>query len=245
MSAYHLRDKFTEINKDSLGEISQSKKQKSSTGFYSTVKRRQGVKQWKKAMLISSTEEQPLQETLWLTGTADICFQKIFCCFQETMCLLSGKDPVAMHIDMNNYQHCLTLTPSACACRPGALRPCVLTPGVFAGCGLGAGVVRTCVFPEFCKLLDDRILPILPTLPLRSPPPHINTHTNAFLWGYSSKKWLSHCYPDNTLPASGLRSTHMSSLVLLCCPRVGEPWGLGSAVREPITQTHKDTQKVR
>lgn len=72
-----------------------------------------------------------------------------------------------------------TLTPSACACRPGALRPWVLTPGVGAGWGLGAGVVKTCVFPEPCKLLDDRTLPRLPTLPLRSPPPHINTRCRA------------------------------------------------------------------
>lgn len=128
----------------------------------------------------------------------------------------------------NDCKASLTLTPSACACRPGALRPCVLTPGVVAGCGLGAGVVRTCVFPELCKLLDDRTLPMLPTLPLRSPPPRTNTHIAgcSILYRTFLKYILSHCYPENTLvglPASGLRSTQISSLVLLCGPRVGEP----------------------
>lgn len=84
-----------------------------------------------------------------------------------------------------------TLTPSACACRPGALRPWVLTPGVGAGWGLGAGVVKTCVFPEPCKLLDDRTLPRLPTLPLRSPPPHINTRcrTQHYTHTHTQRVW--------------------------------------------------------
>lgn len=123
------------------------------------------------------------------------------------------------HTHADQRRDSLTFTPSACACRPGALRPCVLTPGVFAGCGLGAGVVRTCVFPEFCRLLDDRTLPRLPTLPLRSPP----THTITPDWFHHHDTFLSRCRHDFALPASGLRSTQMSSLVLLCCPRVGDP----------------------
>lgn len=142
-----------------------------------------------------------------------------------------------------------TLTPSACACRPGALRPWVLTPGVGAGWGLGAGVVKTCVFPEPCKLLDDRTLPRLPTLPLRSPPPHINTRCRTQHYTHTHTTCLTHIIsffsPQKhafSLPASGLRSTQMSSLVLLCCPKVGEPWGLSSAVREPVS--HRDTHRT-
>ena len=56
----------------------------------------------------------------------------------------------------------------------------------------------------------------------------------------------SHCptgseRPPERLPARGLRSTQMSSLVLPCWQRVGEPWGLGSAVLEPNKHTHTHT----
>lgn len=107
--------------------------------------------------------------------------------------VLLWRSSCKVHMHANECKNSLTLTPSACACRPGALRPCVLTPGVDAGCGLGAGVVRTCVFPELCKLLDDRTLPMLPTLPLRSPPPR-RTHTHYSIIQRTSLRYiLSHC----------------------------------------------------
>lgn len=125
----------------------------------------------------------------------------------------------------------LTLTPSDCACRPGALRPCVLTPGVFAGCGLGAGVVRTCVFPEFCKLLDERTLPMLATLPLRSPPPHTSIHTSVLCSRHSTKNsshvgpwehvtWQRFAqHPDIFAGAALLSQSWRALWTRLCSPR--------------------------
>lgn len=107
------------------------------------------------------------------TQASASCF--FFVSWNHCGCNFSKIQQQGAHTHADQRRNSLTFTPSACACRPGALRPCVLTPGVFAGCGLGAGVVRTCVFPEFCRLLDDRTLPRLPTLPLRSATTHINT----------------------------------------------------------------------
>lgn len=163
-----------------------------------------------------------------------VCFLEMFCRFPETVCVCCFvRKQQQRHEMCANTTECkesFTLTPSACACRPGALRPWVLTPGVGAGWGLGAGVVKTCVFPEPCKLLDDRTLPRLPTLPLRSPPPHINTRCRTQHYTHTHTTCLTHIisfFPPQkhafSLPASGLRSTQMSSLVLLCCPKVGEP----------------------
>lgn len=157
----------------------------------------------------------------------------MFCRFPEMIFLLTEGVAVTW---------CRTLTPSDCACRPGALRPWVLSPVVGAGWGLGAGVVKTCVFPELCKLLEDRTLPRLPVLPLRSPPAKVSAAVNK--QQHKRKRRFLFLLDSNLAfsPASGLRSTQMSSLVLLCCPKVGEPWGLSSAVLEPVSCTHTFTE---
>jgi len=46
-------------------------------------------------------------------------------------------------------------------------------------------VVKTCVFPELCRLLVDRTLPRLPTLPLRSPTAQ---RTHSYKWSVSQIK---------------------------------------------------------
>lgn len=114
----------------------------------------------------------------------------------------------------------------------------MLTPGVFAGCGLGAGVVRTCVFPEFCRLPDDRTLPRLPTLPLRSPPAHTHTHTHA------SVTSLHHCvhplpYWHNSPHLPGVcgepRCPHW------CCSADPEWENPEDSALQSVTLTHRHT----
>lgn len=122
----------------------------------------------------------------------------------------------------------------------------MLTPGVFAGCGLGAGVVKTCVFPEFCRLPEDLTLPRLPTLPLRSPPAHTHrecgqtldssTAMSIFLSGATTSshlqgvcaeprcpRWCCSAAPesenpeDSALQSVSLTHTQTHTLVIASC----------------------------
>lgn len=134
-----------------------------------------------------------------------------------------------------------TFTPSACACRPGALRPCVLTPGVFAGCGLGAGVVRTCVFPEFCRLPDERTLPRLPTLPLRSPPAQTHRECGQTLDSFTAMSILG---------SAGTTSSHLPGVCgeprcpRWCCSAAPEWENPEDSALQSVTLTHTHRQTL-